>query len=241
MRSSGWRPQGRLTVDRARIVEALEQIGLRLSDSQIEAFDTFEERLYEANRTMNLTRVPREECALRHFVDSLLGWRAYGLDEAAPPRTLLDIGTGPGFPAWPLACAFPSLEVTALDSSGKMLGFLRSNPLPNLRVEQERAESWGVRERFDVVTGRAVAPLAAQLELSAAPCKVGGKVVPMRTPGDAPEMERLASVLGLQLGPVEMVELPGTEVVRLFPVFTKVARTPRDYPRLWAEIRRKPL
>ncbi|RYG69749.1 16S rRNA (guanine(527)-N(7))-methyltransferase RsmG, partial [bacterium] len=83
----------------------------------LDRFETFEADLYEANEVMNLTRVPREECWLRHFLDSLL---------IAPwlpgEGSLLDIGSGPGFPAWPLALARPELQVTALDSSGKMLG-----------------------------------------------------------------------------------------------------------------------
>jgi 16S rRNA (guanine527-N7)-methyltransferase len=210
------------------------------------AFRAFEEALYEANARMNLTRVPREECALRHFVDSLLPqrWIPIGAD-------VLDIGTGPGFPAWPLACARPDLRVVALDSSGKMLGFLRSQPLPNLEVVQDRAESWAVREAFDVVTGRAIAPLGVQLELSAPPCRIGGLVMPFRTPADSEAVERFpAQVLGLSLESVERASLPVTSVslappeahvVRLFPRFRKIRQTPAHHPRPWPEIRKRPL
>src|ERR1041384_4679794 len=134
--------------------------GLELTPEQVAQFEAFEAKLYEANAVMNLTRVPREECWLRHFVDSLLFQDLIPLN-----ARVLDIGTGPGFPAWPLACARPDLQVTALDSNGKMLGFLRSQPLPNLEVVQERAEEWGAFERFGVVTGRALAPLPVQIEL----------------------------------------------------------------------------
>src|ERR1041384_3584956 len=129
--------------------------GLELTPEQVAQFEAFEAKLYEANAVMNLTRVPREECWLRHFVDSLL------FQDLIPDRaSVLDIGTGPGFPAWPLACARPDLQLTAMDSSGKMLGFLQRQGLPNLETIQIRAEEWGVRDRFDVVTGRAVAPLS---------------------------------------------------------------------------------
>jgi 16S rRNA (guanine527-N7)-methyltransferase len=184
---------------------------------------------------MNLTRVPEDEAWVRHYLDSLLfhdlipeGW------------SVVDLGTGPGLPAWPLACARPDLRVTAVDSNGKMLGFLRTQPLPNLEVVQIRIEDWDVRERFDVVTGRAVAPLGVQLELSAPLLRLGGRVVPMRTPADDPTAVRLAP-LGLKLVEVVERELPGTDVVRAFPLYEKVAPTDRRYPRRWSEIKSKPL
>jgi 16S rRNA (guanine527-N7)-methyltransferase len=224
-------------VDRGRFVETLAGIGLTLSDAQIEAFESFDERLYAANAVMNLTRVPREEAWLRHFVDSLL------FHDLIPEGSeVLDVGTGPGFPAWPLAAARPDLRVTALDSSGKMIGFLAQNPLPNLRAVVDRAETWGVREGFDVVTGRAVAPFGIQLELSAPPSKVGGLIIPMRTPSEKEAVKGFpAPELGLQPAGLHERALPGTDIVRLFPVYRKVAATPSKYPRPWAEIKRAPL
>lgn len=200
-----------------------------------EPFAAFEEALYARNALMNLTRVPREECFRRHFLDSLLlqDLLSYGAE-------VLDIGTGPGFPAWPLACARPDLRVLALDSSGKMLGFLREHPLPNLEVVQARAEEWGVRERFDVVTGRAVAPLPLQLELSAPAVRLGGAVVPMRTPAERPDLGS-GAILGLELEAVHERPLAGTDAVRLFPVYRKMRATPIKYPRAWADMKRRPL
>lgn len=197
----------------------------------------FEEALYASNEVMNLTRVPREAFMDRHVADSLL------VAEFAPQgASVLDIGSGAGFPAWPLAAARPDLRVTALDSAGKATRFLEGVPLPNLEVVNARAEAWGVRERFDLVTGRAVAPLALQLELSAAPCKIGGLVVPMRTPADREAAQGFpAATLGLKLEALEERRVAGTEVVRLLPVYRKVAATPERYPRPWAEMRRKPL
>lgn len=206
-----------------------------MSEPQLAAFAEFEERLYRANEVMNLTRIPREECWLRHFLDSLL---IQGLIPSG--AKVLDIGTGPGFPAWPLACGRPDLQITAVDSSGKMLGFLRENPLPNLRVVQARAEEWGNRDSFDFVTGRAVAPLSTQLELSAPPCRIGGHVVPMRTPNDDPESVSLER-LGLRLRDVVYQELPGTDVTRVFPIYEKVRATSPGIPRRWAEMKARPL
>lgn len=206
-----------------------------LSDATRNFLERFLSDLYEANRVMNLTRVPREQAWSRHVEDSLL------FEDLIPVGSrLLDVGTGPGFPAWPLAVARPDLAVTALDSNGKMLGFLRDHPLPNLTVVQARAEDWDAKESFDVVTGRALAPLAIQLELSARPCALGGAVVPMRT-----ESNDISSAdpraLGLELERTERRILPDTDVVRVYPIYRKVSATPKRYPRRWAEIKRSPL
>lgn len=208
-----------------------------VSDEMLDSLENFEEDLYEQNQTRNLTRIPKEECWIRHFLDSLL------IAPLMPHgANVLDIGCGPGFPSWPLALGRPDLQVMALDSSGKMLDFLRRHPLPNLSIVQDRAESWGVREAFDAVTGRALAPLSIQLELSSAPLKISGMVVPMRTPADLPEIERLAeSALRLKLVEVSECELPVAGAKRIFPIFEKVGKTPTRFPRPWAEIRRKPI
>jgi 16S rRNA (guanine527-N7)-methyltransferase len=219
-------------MDRAAFHGACLKLGIELTVAQLSGFEAFECALYAANQTRNLTRVPEEECWRRHFLDSLL------ITSFLPQgSSVLDIGSGPGFPAWPLACARPDLAVSALDSNGKMLAFIRSQPLSNLEVIQARAEDHPKREAFDVVTGRALAPLIVQLELSAAPCKVGGVVLPMRTPTDEPFAEPVPGY-GLELAHVHRAALPDTEVVRVFPEFRKVARTASKYPRTWAEIRK---
>lgn len=211
----------------------LDYIHLDASPEIVGRFITFHERLYAHNQVKNLTRVPAEEAWERHFADSLL------FDIWFQPRDeVLDVGTGPGFPAWPLAAARPDLRVTAIDSNAKMLAFLRENPLPNLEIVLGRIEEVGWRERFDVVTGRAFAPLPIQLEVSAAACKVGGIVLPMRTSRDE---FRIAAVteLGLVLEDVDLQPLG--EAMRAAPIYRKVKATPAKYPRRWSDIKRKPL
>jgi 16S rRNA (guanine527-N7)-methyltransferase len=221
-------------MDRDAFGDWATQVGLHQSEAQLDAISAFLCELYERNAVMNLTRIKPEEAWLRHIADSLL------FQDILPRNaTVLDIGTGPGLPAWPLALLRTDLAVTALDSSGKMLGFLRSQPLPNLTVVEARAEDWSVRNRFDIVTGRAVAPLPIQLEISAAPCRVGGAVIPMRTGAD--DLELSVGVLGLILESVVERTLPGTEIQRVFPVFRKEKPTPGRYPRRWAEIRARPI
>jgi 16S rRNA (guanine527-N7)-methyltransferase len=218
------------------LIIELAKLGIDPSEELISGFAVFEEDLYAQNAVMNLTRVKREECWIRHFVDSLLFH-----DLIPEGASVLDIGSGPGFPSWPLAWARKDLRVTALDSSSKMRGFGKRHALPNLTSIEGRAEDFKIAGRFDVVTGRALAPLAIQLELSARPCREGGLVIPMRTPTDMPEIERLASVLSLELERVEERSLPVVDAPRVFPIYRKKGLTPKGYPRSWAEIKRKPL
>lgn len=218
-------------------VNSLAEVGIALTPVQLAAFNRFEENLYAANATRNLTRVSRDECRLRHFVDSLL------FCDLIPNGTrVLDIGSGPGFPAWPIACARPDLKAIVLDSSSKMLDFLRENLLPNLEIVQGRAEDRPAIGTFDVVTGRALAPLPIQLELSARFVKVGGAVIPMRTHDDKAEIERMIeNPLGLELERVVERALPVLNAPRVFPIFRKVSTTPKTYPRAWSQIRAQPL
>ncbi len=209
--------------------------GFPISEAQVEQFGSFESALYQANRLMNLTRVPRENCELRHFVDSLLIAKFLPIGSY-----VLDIGTGAGFPAWPLACARPDLRIVALDSSRKMLEFLRPLAPSNLKTMEGRAENQQWSETFDVVTGRALAPLPIQLEISASACKVGGFVIPFRTPAEQPE-DAYRMNLGLEMVSVEKRTLPTTDVVRAFPIYEKVGSTEAGYPRAWASIKKKPL
>ncbi|MBL8048445.1 MAG: class I SAM-dependent methyltransferase [Chthonomonas sp.] len=221
----------------SQLRQFLTEACLSCSDEQIARFATFREALYDRNEVMNLTRVPPEGCELRHFIDSLLF-----VDMIPTGARVLDIGTGPGLPAWPLANARPDLDVVALDSSGKMLSLLRSQPLPNVEVVEARMEDANLREEFDVVTGRALAPLPIQLELSAAAAKVGGAVIPMRSSNDLEVMNGFVGEgLGLSLESHEVRLLPGTDVARMFPVYRKTEATQPRYPRKWADIKRKPL
>jgi len=224
-------------MDLAPLKSGALDVGIDLTPSQLEAFADFGAGLYRRNAVVNLTRVPEGSCAVRHFLDSILVSRLIG-----PDLTVLDIGCGPGFPSWPLAVARPDLRVTALDSWRKGLDFLREHPLPNLTLIEGRAEESVAFETFDVVTGRAFAPFAVQAEASAAWLRLGGLFVPFRTPVEADAINGFKGHgLGLERVGQETASLPEGAGERLFPVFRKVAKTDRRYPRRWAEMKAKPL
>ena len=227
-----------IVVNQIALSAACSELGISLSEEQLAAFEYFEEDLYEANEVMNLTRVRQEDCYIRHFLDSIMIGKI--VSELAPGGSMLDIGCGPGFPSWPVACAFPSIQVTALDANGKMLGFLDRHRLDNLTIEHVRAEEVRERERFDVVTGRAVAPFGIQLEISAAQVKQGGHFIPMRTPTDDLTSGNWTK-LGLDLVETREQAIPGTDIVRVFPIFKKNRQTAPYYPRKWPDIKKKPL
>ena len=151
--------------------------GIDPSSLDFEALEKFVDDLYVQNKLVNLTAVPREEAELRHLIDSLavLGLMPIG-------ATVLDIGTGAGFPAWPLAWARHDLKVVAMDSTAKRLRFIERHPLPNLATMLGRAEEVTQPGSFDVVTGRAVAPLGAHAEVSAGWLAPDGLFIPYRTP-----------------------------------------------------------
>lgn len=214
----------------------LERCGLNPAELDFAVLERFVDDLYAQNEQVNLTAVPREECEVRHLVDSL------AVVQLVPEgASVLDVGTGAGFPAWPLAWARPDLRVTALDSTEKRLRFIARHPLPNLSLLHARGEEVTQPEGFDFVTGRAVAPLPVQAEVSAGWVAHGGLFVPFRTPSEAPEAtEDRFWKLGLaREGLVEVETSP--DVVRLFPVYRKVGPMQAAFPRQWGQIKRKPL
>jgi 16S rRNA (guanine527-N7)-methyltransferase len=225
-------------VNRIALSTACNELGISLTEEQLAEFEYFEDDLYEANEVMNLTRVPKEDCYIRHYLDSIMVGKI--ISELVSGASVLDIGTGPGFPSWPIATAFPDLKVTALDANGKMLGFLDRHRRDNITIEHVRAEEVKERERFDVVTGRAVAPFGIQLEISAAQVKQGGYFIPMRTPSDDMTSGNWTK-LGLDLVETRQAAIPGTDVIRVFPIFQKNRQTAPFYPRRWPDIKKRPL
>lgn len=148
---------------RAALAEAVAPWALNLSDLQFEQLRGHYAAMVEANAVMNLTRIVQPvEAAIKHYADSLALVR-WARTSEAPMRSLLDIGTGAGFPAFPVAVAAASCQVVALDGTGKKIDFLAKAAsaagVTNLTAVHEHSSHWESDRRFEVVTARAVGPI----------------------------------------------------------------------------------
>ena len=220
--------------------EKLSQIGITLSDKQKEQFDKFYELLVEWNKVMNLTGITEyEEVNEKHFVDSLSIVKAIDMNQV---HSLVDIGTGAGFPGIPLKIAFPHIKVVLLDSLNKRINFLntviKELGLENIETIHGRAEDFAkqpeYREQFDLCVSRAVANLATLSEYCIPYVKKDGMFVPYKSGEIDEEVEqskKAIHVLGGKLDKIIKFQLPGTEIGRSFVKINKVQNTAKKYPR----------
>ena len=188
-----------------------------------------------------------------HLADSLAALPVLDATDAEGEQLLVaDVGSGAGLPGIPLAIARPSLSALLIESRGRRCRFLEETVaklnLPHVHVEQMRGElagrDPGLRERFHIVTARALTATAVALELTLPLCRLGGRVILYKTEGQLAEIEAAAPVaaqLGGGLDHLLRYELPGLDQPRVLAVFAKTAPTPPDYPRRAGVPRRRPL
>ena len=228
---------------RATLEQGLPALGMGLE--LIEPLEAFSRMLLEKNQVMNLTAItePRDVAAL-HLLDSLAGLA--GLEAG----TVVDVGTGAGFPGVPLAIARPSVRVTLLDSLGKRVDFLREScrelGLENVECVHGRAEEFAGerRERFDLAVSRAVAALPMLCELCLPLVKVGGAFWAMKSVDTEEEISASKAAIKLLGGHIQAVSdytIPTTEVVHRVVRIQKIGPTPKKYPRRFALIKKQPL
>ena len=222
--------------------------GLRLDQRQIEQFARYSAELRAWNTRVNLTAITDEEgIVARHFLDSLRCALSWG----DAPSSLIDIGSGAGFPGLPLKILRPELRVALVESVGKKAAFLRHMitvlDLRDVTVLTARAETVGRdpqhREQYDVVTARAVAELATLAEYCLPLCRVYGRVLAPKGSDIADEIARAHTAierLGGRVIGVEPVVIPGVEP-RTLVVIAKVAPTPAAYPRAVGVPARRPI
>ena len=230
---------------RATLEQGLPALGL--GPELIEPLETFSRMLLEKNQVMNLTAItdPRDVAVL-HLLDSLALTGLAGLEG----RTVVDVGTGAGFPVVPLSIARPSARVTLLDSLGKRVDFLREScrtlGLDNVECVHGRAEEFAGerRETFDLAVSRAVAALPVLCELCLPLVKVGGAFWAMKSVDTEEEIsasKTAVKVLGGRIQAVSDYTIPTTEVVHRVVCIQKTAPTPKKYPRRFALIKKQPL
>ncbi len=239
-----------MTMDKQLLAQQAEQLGCPLTDSMLEKFAVYASLLVEWNEKINLTAITDPtDIVYKHFVDSLT------LCSMVPHKafSLIDVGTGAGFPGIPIAIVRSDVKLTLLDSLNKRLLFLKA-VCDELGIAvtliHARAEEAGVkadyREQYDLATARAVASLPVLCEYCLPFVKVGGKFVAMKGPEGENEVmaaQKAITVLGGKLEKVEKRTIATVQesYERQLIVIDKMTQTPSKYPRMTAKIKKQSL
>ena len=229
----------------AHLRKGLAELGL--GDDAAPSLLRFGELLLEKNKVMNLTAITNpEDVAALHFLDSAALLTLADLKG----KTVVDVGTGAGFPGMPLKILEPSIRMTLLDSLGKRITFLQEVcdelGLQNVQCVHARAEEFAAehRQSFDFAVSRAVANLSVLCEFCLPLVKVGGYFLSMKSVESGEELEAAQKAVKTLGGRVERTadyQIPGTEVVHRVIFIKKIAETPKKYPRPFAKIKKNPL
>lgn len=226
--------------DTTDFIKKCEKIGINLSEKQISQFMTYYDLLVEWNSFMNLTAITEfNEVIDKHFIDSLAICEYVDFKNG---DSLIDIGTGAGFPGIPLKIVFPELRITLLDSLNKRIKFLdtviESLGLENVETIHGRAEDFAkqqsYREKYDFVISRAVANLATLSELCIPFAKEDKYFISYKAEKCNEELEDAKKAISILGGKVEKqieYKLPDTDMNRNLLLIKKVKSTPNKYPR----------
>ena len=228
---------------------AAEKFNIELNDTQLEQFDTFYRLVVEWNNKVNLTAITDpSDFAVKHVIDSISIWND---DKFANVKTIIDVGTGAGFPGVPLKIYRPHLKVTLLDSLAKRINFLKTAVevchLEDIELIHGRAEDAAhnpeLRETFDLAVSRAVAKLNILAEYCVPFVKVGGYFAALKGSNIKEELQDAKSAVKV-LGGVDIecidIALPNNNERNLIYI-KKASKTSDKYPRKAGIPERKPL
>lgn len=234
--------------DFTKFRNSMNSIGIELTDSQLNAFETYYDMLIDRNKVMNLTAITEfDEVMDKHFLDSVYLFRSIKLEA---DYKLIDIGTGAGFPGIPLKIVFPELKITLLDSLNKRVGFLNDVidelNLNDIEAIHGRAEDIArdkaYRASYDIAVSRAVANLSTLSEYCLPFVKIGGKFVSYKSGDCADEVDNAKDAIHLLGGKINKIdEFSYSNNSRSFIVIDKVMNTSNKYPRKAGLPSKKPL
>lgn len=227
----------------------LDNLGIELSNEQMQQFIDYYELLIEWNKVMNLTAITDfSEVIIKHFIDSLTIVKIIKLTN----EKILDLGTGAGFPGIPIKIVFPETDITLLDSLNKRLLFLNEVisklQLSKIITLHGRAEDYGkdakYREKYDLCVSRAVAKLSSLSEYCLPYVIKDGYFISYKSGKIDEELEasqKAIKILGAKVDQVSEFILPDTDIERKLIILKKVAKTPSNYPRSAGKPSKEPL
>ena len=229
---------------------ACDSVEMNFDEDKYNKFITYKNLLQEWNEKINLTAITEdEEVIKKHFIDCI---KAFSENQFKEAKTLIDVGTGAGFPGLPIAIMKEDLNITLLDSLNKRVNFLNivknSLNLTNVTTIHSRAEDGArnkeLREKLDIATSRAVANMAVLSEFCLPYVKVGGYFIALKGPAITDELNDAKNAIGTLGGKlIEVIEVSveGTDLKHNLVVIKKVKETPKTYPRKAGSITKKPI
>lgn len=230
--------------------EASLEVGLELSENQYSQFMDYMKLLQEWNEKINLTAITEdEEVVKKHFIDCIKAFKSEAIKNA---KTIIDVGTGAGFPGLPIAIMNPDIKVTLLDSLNKRINFLNTVVnqlgLKNVVTIHSRAEDGSrkpeLREKFDVATSRAVANMAVLSEFCMPYVVVNGYFVALKGPAIEEELkdgQKAITILGGELKDIIEVNIEESDLKHNIVEVKKVKKCPKIYPRKAGTVNKKPI
>lgn len=236
------------------LIEGAHQLGIDLNARRVKQFELYYQKLIEWNEKINLTTiVGYQEAQVKHFLDSISVISALTKEEMnRADFSIIDIGTGAGFPGLPLKILLAEPRLVLVDSTAKKVAFLRCVTrelgLDNVEIVCGRAEEIAhlplYRQRFDLALSRAVASLPVLAELALPFCRIGGKFVAQKKGEVEQEMkkaDKAIETLGGKLGQVKRIELEQLSDERYLVIIDKIYPTPEKYPRRPGVPERRPI
>lgn len=232
------------------LIKGAEELNIELTDEAIKNFEDYKQLLKEWNQKINITSITDDvEIDIKHFLDSITAFKTNLLDGE---KSLIDIGTGGGFPGIPLKIVNPDLNVTLLDSLNKRIIFLNevinSLNLKNINAIHGRAEEFSnkpnYREQYDICISRAVASLDTLSEYCIPFVKVGGYFISMKGPEIEEELKlskNAINILGGKVVDTILITIPESDITHSLIIIEKIKETPTKYPRGGGKPKKNPL
>lgn len=230
--------------------EACDRVSMEFNEDKYNKFMKYMELLQEWNEKVNLTAITEDEAVVKkHFIDCI---NAFSVEEFKNAKTIIDVGTGAGFPGIPIAIMRDDVEVTLLDALNKRINFLNivisELGLKNVTTIHARAEEGSRevyhREAYDIATSRAVANMSMLSEFCMPYVKIGGHFIPLKGPSIEEEMEKgknAVKILGGEIQEVREVMVEDTNLKHNLVIVKKIKSCGNKYPRNMGNIKKSPL